>query len=316
MHGASVPPHSNPNDTTTASVTILITQAIDTSGGKDAIRGYATISTQNGAPLASLTAGNFTVTETVQGSSREVPLTSLTPRSEGGADVSFVLVLDRSGSMAGTPLADLKTASKAFVDNIQPGDEVELIAFDSSVSTLQGFTANKQALKSAIDGMSTGGSTAMYDALDRAITTLTTGQRNGIKCVILMTDGVSNAGQTQAQVLPRVVAANIPVYTIGLGSGVRETDLRKIADDSHAGKNGTGYFHAPTSAQLASLCAQIANVISQIYVLEWASSANAGQVVDVDIAVRYTAARGTFTDHFSTSFTCPAGTTRRVGLFP
>jgi uncharacterized protein YegL len=57
-----------------------------------------------------------------------------------GNSVDIDLVLDKSGSMAGQPIEDVKTASKAFVDavldfstNMQLTPSVGLTAFSSTV---------------------------------------------------------------------------------------------------------------------------------------------------------------------------------------
>ena len=44
-----------------------------------------------------------------------------------------VLVFDKSGSMQGQPLAEAKGGAKAFLEGLQPRDEVTLLFFDSQV---------------------------------------------------------------------------------------------------------------------------------------------------------------------------------------
>jgi Mg-chelatase subunit ChlD len=51
----------------------------------------------------------------------------------GGASV--VSVIDVSGSMAGSPLADAKTAANAFIDLMNPGDRIGIVSFSSSAQT-------------------------------------------------------------------------------------------------------------------------------------------------------------------------------------
>ncbi|MGH7724622.1 MAG: VWA domain-containing protein [Candidatus Eiseniibacteriota bacterium] len=86
--------------------------------------------------------------------------------------VEIMLVLDRSGSMAGEPIADLKTAAKSFVDyfeTTQEGDKVGLISFATSVRVDRGLDHNFVApIKASIDAMNAVGATNPEDALDNA----------------------------------------------------------------------------------------------------------------------------------------------------
>ena len=83
-----------------SSITVVVTQTVDTTGGKDAIKCYASISTQNGTPLQNLTPGNITLKETISGATTEVVVDEVKTSSQAaGANSSIILVLDGSGSM-------------------------------------------------------------------------------------------------------------------------------------------------------------------------------------------------------------------------
>ena len=45
------------------------------------------------------------------------------------------MVIDRSGSMAGAPLADAKEAAKDFLKSLKIGDEISIVHFGSGVTT-------------------------------------------------------------------------------------------------------------------------------------------------------------------------------------
>ena len=49
---------------------------------------------------------------------------------------AFCAVLDRSGSMAGSPLAHAKEAAKVAVRNLRPGDRFSLVIFDDEARTV------------------------------------------------------------------------------------------------------------------------------------------------------------------------------------
>jgi hypothetical protein len=50
---------------------------------------------------------------------------------------NFVLVLDRSGSMAGKPLEDAKAALSDFIVNMRDGDRASLVVFGDDVGVAQ-----------------------------------------------------------------------------------------------------------------------------------------------------------------------------------
>lgn len=86
--------------------------------------------------------------------------------------VEIMLVLDRSGSMAGGPIADLKVASKSFVDFFeatQDEDKVGLISFATSVRVDRPLDHDFVVpINASIDAMNAVGATNPEDALDQA----------------------------------------------------------------------------------------------------------------------------------------------------
>ncbi|HYM80297.1 MAG TPA: vWA domain-containing protein [Candidatus Limnocylindria bacterium] len=86
--------------------------------------------------------------------------------------VEIMLVLDRSGSMSGQPMADLKVAAKSFLDyfvDTQTRDRIGLVSFATSVQLERPIGINYVTpMKSAIDAMNATGHTNPEDALDRA----------------------------------------------------------------------------------------------------------------------------------------------------
>ena len=93
-------------------------------------------------------------------------------------EAEVMLVLDESGSMSGSPIADLKTAAIAFLDyfeDTQDNDEFGLVTFASGIPEESGYdvTYHRQNnfvldMTSAINSMSASGGTNAEDALDRA----------------------------------------------------------------------------------------------------------------------------------------------------
>lgn len=85
--------------------------------------------------------------------------------------VEIMLVLDRSGSMEGRPIRDLKTAAKAFIsyyEDTQDEDRVGLVTFATGVTLRAPATNFFSPISSAINAMAATGATNAEDALAQA----------------------------------------------------------------------------------------------------------------------------------------------------
>jgi Flp pilus assembly protein TadG len=98
------------------------------------------------------------------------------PVSSAGAaqmrPVEIILVLDRSGSMAGQPIADLKVAAKSFLDyftDSQSTDKMALISFATSERVDRALGSNfVTPMKVSISAMAANGYTNASDAIHEA----------------------------------------------------------------------------------------------------------------------------------------------------
>jgi hypothetical protein len=171
-------------------------------------------------------------------------------------DLALQLVIDRSGSMFGAPLANAKQAGKSLVD-VAPGGETSLglVSFNQSITQNLPITfipdpgaAEKTAVKSAIDSLASDGLTAMFDAAAAALNPLVSyrapggGEPNRI--VFLLSDGLDNSSTraTEASVISSYQAADTPLVTFGYGFFAPTGVLRRLAD-------GTGgrFYSSPTT---------------------------------------------------------------------
>ena len=87
-------------------------------------------------------------------------------------EVEIMMVLDRSGSMDGTPIRDLKRAAIGFLDffeETQDRDKMGLISFATGVTVNQRLTTNYvNNMTARINAMTATGATNAEDALDQA----------------------------------------------------------------------------------------------------------------------------------------------------
>lgn len=179
----------------------------------------------------------------------------------------FVVVVDRSGSMAGSKLAEARFGADWWAQQTLTGELLGVLSYATTVSSpvdhpLQPVTAqaDRDAASAAVGAMSAGGSTAMGDAMRAALQQfLDQGQRAATQVVVLLTDGLTNVGEAPAAVLPDLVANGVRVYPIGIGADIDTSLLEDIADAT----GGSLYRIDPTLPQAAQETA-IRNALIEI----------------------------------------------------
>lgn len=232
---------------------------------------YVSITDANGEPLA-VDAGRFVITENGQ----QIPLDQI----EGIGDVgplTTMLVMDVSDSMsAAGKLDSAKAAAHEFIDRMRDIDQAGLISFNTRIQTEQEITTDREALHSAVDGLSTANETAMYDALVTAISQLE--GIEGRKAIIVLTDGMDNASSTGANgVIERIGPAGFSISTVGLGvpadnvdemTGIDEPGLQDLAS-----RAGGVYGYAEDEEQLTRLYETYAVNMQSEYAITYTSPA-------------------------------------------
>jgi VWFA-related protein len=103
-----------------------------------------------------------------------------------------VLVLDTSNSTM-FKFNDIQDAAFAFIKQLRPDDQVMVVSFDSKVRFHCDFTSDYGELRRAINETRIGGSTKLYEAVDKVVDRLEAIQ--GRKAIVLFTDGVDTASR-------------------------------------------------------------------------------------------------------------------------
>lgn len=212
-----------------------------------------------GQAVTGLNSSNFTVTE--NGVTRPVTLVNCSSSGGGssaGSGAVVAIVIDTSGSLSSTDLANEKTAAVNLVNSLGASDQVAVYNFDSGVTKKQAFTTNKQLAITAINSLAIGGSTALYQAVFMAATDIAA--VNGRRAIVMMTDGGDNqGGKTIDEAIAAAKAAKAPIYAVGFGTGINETVMRRMGTET-----GGTFTKGATSAELQALLQTVAtNITSQ-----------------------------------------------------
>lgn len=182
----------------------------------------------------------------------------------------FMLVLDRSLSMAGNKIQQLIAGANFWVDYVDPAEELGIVHF-SSTPTLGATMSEVPAAAAAqatwrtdrhtiINNITAGGNTGIGDALRMGLTDILAAGSAAAQVMILFTDGLQNTGSETAQdVLPDAVAAGVRIYTIGLGADQDVTLLTSIADIT-----GGMYFGIPADLSDSTAADALSDALAHV----------------------------------------------------
>jgi Ca-activated chloride channel homolog len=167
-----------------------------------------------------------------------VGLQTRAENSEDRADAALTFVIDVSGSMGEPGKLDLvRDALNTLVDQLRPSDAVAIVAYDDRARVLREMTdvRNRGSLHDAINRLRPGGSTNLEAGLVTGYRVAREGYRNGAtNRVILLSDGLANVGNTQAEPILRQVreaaAKKIALLGVGVGSDYGDALMEQLAD--------------------------------------------------------------------------------------
>jgi len=209
------------------------------------------------------------------------------PAQEG----TVILTIDASGSMRAEDLKPnrleaAKAAARSFIEKQPAGVKVGVVSFSDSAFLVQAPTSDKEAVLAAINRLTTQRGTAIGSALLTSLdaifedanieggaynpsaepTPTPTPLPQGVyepAIIVLLTDGESNRGPRPLEVVDRLAARGIRVYTVGVGSvegtilstggrSVRvrldETTLKRVAEATEG-----EYYNASTEKDLKAI---------------------------------------------------------------
>ncbi len=172
-----------------------------------------------------------------------LPLVSRYEKEKEKPSLAMVLVMDKSGSMQGEPIALARQAAKSAAELLSARDQIAVIGFDGEAQIICDLTPASQqsTIQAAIDSLEASGGTYMYPAMEAGRDMLERASAK-VKHMICLTDGqtqeADHLGLTQ-----QMADAGITVSTIALGQGAAGELLQQIAEV------GRGRFYESNEAE-------------------------------------------------------------------
>ena len=152
--------------------------------------------------------------------------------------INLCLVLDRSTSMKGARLHQVKEAARYIVDQIGPDDVLSIIAFsDRAQVVLAGRRQiDKTAARMAISTIRSGGGTEIFQGLNLGLQQVERWRTpDNVSHLILLTDGQTYGDEEDCREAARLAGERqVPITTMGIGSDWNDKLLDEMASLSKA----------------------------------------------------------------------------------
>jgi Ca-activated chloride channel homolog len=275
--------------------------------GSRAVPVYVTVADKSGRLLTDLTKDDFEVYD----NGRKQTITVF---ENGVQPITLVMMLDRSGSMAGN-FRLVRSAAEQFVGQLLPGDKARIGSFANRIQLdPRDFTSSQHDLIEILrTELQEPGPTPLWNAVNVGITALL--HQDGRRVVLVFTDGVDRPMGSN-NISFRDVARNaeredVMIFAIGLatpreypgrrrGSGAGglggfgpgvlrpppeqpkvDAGLRRIAAET-----GGGYFELTTTNNLSSTFTRIADELHRQYALAFEPAVLDDKTHKLEVRVR------------------------------
>ena len=219
----------------------------------------------SGAELTSLGVSNFSVT--VDGQPATVVSADLA--SSKALPLDVLLLVDVSGSMAGQAIANVRQAATAFIQGLAPDDRVAITSFSDSVTPLVDFTTDRRQAQAAIDGLTAGGNTALYQATADAAEKIAASPASR-RAVVLLTDGAEDGVPltvSRDDSLKAAFDSGVPFFTIGEGTDIDRQYLQALAAFTRG-----RYLEAPQLSDITNVYSDVGRLLRDQYAVTFDAS--------------------------------------------
>ena len=178
-----------------------------------------------------------------------------------------VVVLDRSGSMSGSPLQAAKRGLLALIDRLDERDSFGLVVFDHEAEVAVPAATIKELgrdrIRESIAKIETRGSTDMSSGYLRGLQEARRVVGAGGATIILLSDGHANAGIVDPAKFRdmgvKAASQSITTSTVGIGLGYDDQILSELA----IGGTGNHSFAEEADAAAAAIAGELEGLLSK-----------------------------------------------------
>lgn len=193
--------------------------------------------------------------------------------------LNVIVALDLSGSVAGRPLMHLKDGLQALIGALGSSDRAALVGFSYRLTLHSALTSDRQRLRSLVEGLASGGSTAVIDATFAGLALREADP--GRTLLLLFSDGIDTASWLSArEVIDAARASDVVIYPVTIrrersgfythmSAGTRGDDDGRKLLEAFADETGGRVFHADSESALQKTLGDVLDEFKQRYVLSY-----------------------------------------------
>jgi Ca-activated chloride channel family protein len=154
------------------------------------------------------------------------------------APVSLAIVIDRSGSMTGEPIANARAAAAHLIDQLTEADAFAVVAYSSDEQTMVPVTratdAAKRAAHARLEQIYADGGTCISCGLLAGQAELASSPIAGLRRIVLISDGQANEGIADrgqlAELAAQTAARGTSISAVGVGLDFDEQTMTRLAE--------------------------------------------------------------------------------------
>ncbi len=180
------------------------------------------------------------------------------------------LVVDRSGSMSGDKLNNVKKAVDFVVDNLSSDDYLSVVQYDDKIDVVSSSkkVADKKELHKKIAGIQARGMTNLSGGMLEGYSQVDgTKQEKYVNRVLLLSDGLANKGITEPGKLQQIAQTKFREQGIGLSTFGVGADFNEILMTNLSEYGGANYYFIDTPEKIPQIFAEelegLLSVVSQ-----------------------------------------------------
>lgn len=199
----------------------------------------------------------------------------IAPEVKEAIPKDIIFIIDTSGSMSGESIYQVKASMESILQSLQEGDRFNVMEFASSTKLYRNhmLPVNGPSISKAtkfVRQLTADGGTNIYEAIVTGLQLLNQtdalDDERRTKMIVFLTDGDASTGITDDNLILNYVKEenedDIPIFTLGYGSGADWDLLKKLALQSNAVAKRI-YKDSDASLQIASFYDELAVTLLQ-----------------------------------------------------
>lgn len=205
---------------------------------------------------------------------QNLPVESIEKFKDAGEPVSYMFVVDISGSMSKDRIDIIKDTLKEFIDTKKDGDNICVATMGDELIN-SGFSEDVQTLHAFVEGIEvTRQDTDLYKSIKEELNVLKTDNSvHRKRCLVIFSDGADDQqdGITQSEAETEVKDAHIPVFTVALlPSKYKDADTENakiLGSFARYSAGGQHYVPQIDGFECREVCAKITSVIEDSLII-------------------------------------------------